>query len=231
MARRLRVAAGGIVYHVLNRAVGRVRIFRKEGDYMAFEKALRQAHERTGTRLLAYCLMPNHWHLVLWPREDGELSQYVRWLSVTHTQRWHGRQAEVVNSLEPKMATNYPTLEQAAFVCSGYPQAQSFIIERDTPHERISGWFITCDDPNDAHEVADLRATSLYQVSLHSPLIASFLALPPGCAGHIGPPETELYRGDCKLTIVTGSFLSRLAHGDVTRDLTPNVGTAGVLNP
>jgi len=89
MARRLRVAAGGIVYHVLNRAVGRNRIFRKDGDYTAFEKALRQAHERTGTRLLAYCVMPNHWHLVLWPREDGELSQYIRWLSVTHTQRWH----------------------------------------------------------------------------------------------------------------------------------------------
>jgi REP element-mobilizing transposase RayT len=89
MARRLRVAAGGIVYHVLNRAVGRNRIFRKDGDYTAFEKVLRQAHERTGTRLLAYCVMPNHWHLVLWPREDGELSQYIRWLSVTHTQRWH----------------------------------------------------------------------------------------------------------------------------------------------
>jgi len=89
MARRLRVAAGGVVYHVLNRAVGRGCIFRKEGDYKAFEKVLLQAHERTGTRLLAYCIMPNHWHLVLWPREDGELSQYVRWLSVTHTQRWH----------------------------------------------------------------------------------------------------------------------------------------------
>ncbi len=89
MAKRLRVAAGGVVYHVLNRAVGRGRIFRKEGDYKAFEKVLLQAQERTGTRLLAYCLMPNHWHLVLWPREDGELSQYVRWLSVTHTQRWH----------------------------------------------------------------------------------------------------------------------------------------------
>jgi hypothetical protein len=53
------------------------------------EKVLLQAHERNGTRLLACCLMPNHWHLVLWPREDGELSQYVRWPSVTRTQRWH----------------------------------------------------------------------------------------------------------------------------------------------
>jgi putative transposase len=33
--------------------------------------------------------MPNHWHLVIWPRADGELSSFVRWLTHTHTQRWH----------------------------------------------------------------------------------------------------------------------------------------------
>jgi putative transposase len=38
---------------------------------------------------LGYCLMPNHWHLVLWPRADGDLSQYLRWVTVTHTQRYH----------------------------------------------------------------------------------------------------------------------------------------------
>jgi putative transposase len=40
-------------------------------------------------RLLSYCLMPNHWHLVLWPRADGELSDFGHWLTLTHTQRWH----------------------------------------------------------------------------------------------------------------------------------------------
>ena len=89
MPRRLRFASGGYVYHVLNRAVGRAALFRKEGDYAAFEKALRQAHDFQPMRLLAYCLMPNHWHLVLWPQDDGDLSEYVRWLTVTHTQRYH----------------------------------------------------------------------------------------------------------------------------------------------
>jgi REP-associated tyrosine transposase len=89
MPRRLRFASGGYVYHVLNRAVGRVTLFRKEGDYAAFEKTLRQAPDFQPMRLLAYCLMPNHWHLVLWPRGDGDLSEYVRWLTVTHTQRYH----------------------------------------------------------------------------------------------------------------------------------------------
>lgn len=40
-------------------------------------------------RTLAYCVMPNHWHLVLWPRRRGELSQFMAWLTLTHTQRWH----------------------------------------------------------------------------------------------------------------------------------------------
>ena len=40
-------------------------------------------------RLLAYCLMPNHWHLVLLPRQDGDLSRFMTWLTMTHTQRWH----------------------------------------------------------------------------------------------------------------------------------------------
>jgi putative transposase len=92
MPRRLRTATGGLVYHALNRAVGRATLFRKQGDYAAFEKILRQANEFCPMRLLAFCLMPNHWHLLLWPDRDGDLSEYLRWLTVTHTQRWHARQ-------------------------------------------------------------------------------------------------------------------------------------------
>jgi putative transposase len=75
---------------MLNRANGRLAIFRKEGDYAAFEGILAQALEHVpGIRLLAYCLLPNHWHLVVWPRHDGELSDFGHWLTLTHTQRWH----------------------------------------------------------------------------------------------------------------------------------------------
>ena len=81
---------GGYVYHVLNRGVGRLDIFEDEGDYAAFERVLAEAQSRySGVRLLGYCLMSNHWHLVLWPKGDGELSEFMRWLTVTHTQRWH----------------------------------------------------------------------------------------------------------------------------------------------
>ena len=89
MPRRARISTGGLAYHILNRRVGRLGLFDKPADYMAFEKILNEAHERTAIRIAAYCLMPNHWHLLLWPRDDGELSEVMRWITVTHTQRWH----------------------------------------------------------------------------------------------------------------------------------------------
>jgi putative transposase len=89
MPRRARISTGGLAYHVLNRRVGRLDLFEKAGDYDAFERILQETYDRTGIRIAAYCLMPNHWHLLLWPRQDGELSEAMRWLTVTHTQRWH----------------------------------------------------------------------------------------------------------------------------------------------
>jgi putative transposase len=95
MGRPHRAAEGGYVYHVLNRANARMTIFEDEADYESFEKVLKESMERTETRLLAYCLMPNHWHLVVWPRDDGELSRFVGWLTLTHTQRWHAHRHSI----------------------------------------------------------------------------------------------------------------------------------------
>lgn len=95
MGRPRRAAEGGYVYHVLNRANARMTIFRRDADYEAFERVLAEAVERTGTRLLAYSLMPNHWHLLVWPRKDGELSRFVGWLTLTHTQRWHSHRRSI----------------------------------------------------------------------------------------------------------------------------------------
>jgi len=89
MGRALRAAVGDIVYHILNRANGRLPLFNKPGDYEAFEKVLAEAHARVPMRTLAYCVLPNHWHLVLWPRRDEDLSRFMAWVTLTHTQRWH----------------------------------------------------------------------------------------------------------------------------------------------
>lgn len=88
MPRIARKAPGGWVYHVLNRANGRLRLFKKDEDFLAFEEVLRLAHERTPIRILGWCVMGNHWHFVLWPRREGELTQFMRWLTLTHAQRW-----------------------------------------------------------------------------------------------------------------------------------------------
>jgi putative transposase len=89
MPRRPRIAPGGLVYHCLNRAVARLALFEKQEDYAACERVPEEAAKRHPTRILAYCSMPNHWHLVLWPRRDGELTDFLRWLTHTHTMRWH----------------------------------------------------------------------------------------------------------------------------------------------
>jgi putative transposase len=95
MGRPYRAALGGYVYHMLNRANGRP-IFQKDGDYAAFERILGEALDHVpGMRLLAYCILPNHWHLVVWPRHDGELSDFGHWLTLTHTQRWHAHYHDV----------------------------------------------------------------------------------------------------------------------------------------
>ena len=89
MPRAPRIAAGGIVYHVLNRANARIPLFETPSDYEAFMKVCVEANDRVPMRTLSYCIMPNHWHFVLWPQGDGDLSEFVGWLTLTHTQRWH----------------------------------------------------------------------------------------------------------------------------------------------
>jgi len=89
MPRRPRIAPGGLVYHCLNRAVARMALFERDEDYAAFERVLEEATRKHPTRILAYCVMPNHWHMVLWPRREGELTDFLRWLTHTHTMRWH----------------------------------------------------------------------------------------------------------------------------------------------
>ncbi len=89
MPRTARAAVGGVVYHVINRGNGRMRIFHKPADYDAYVKILLEGLEVVPTmRVLGYCLMPNHWHLVLWPRHDGDLSRYLAWVSNTHVRRY-----------------------------------------------------------------------------------------------------------------------------------------------
>lgn len=95
MPRTARIAPGGVVFHVLNRSNGGATIFTKDADYAAFELVLARTLEQVPVRLLAYCLMPNHWHLVLWPRRDGDLGRFMQRLTTTHVRRWRLARASV----------------------------------------------------------------------------------------------------------------------------------------
>jgi putative transposase len=93
MPRIARYAPKGWVYHALNRAVARLPLFQKNADYEAFERVISEAHERFPIAILAYCVMPNHWHFVLRPTQDGQLTDFLRCLTHTHTMRWHAHHA------------------------------------------------------------------------------------------------------------------------------------------
>jgi putative transposase len=88
MPRTARVAPGGLVFHVLNRGVARMQLFEKPADYQAFEQVLRETLDESSMRICAYTVMPNHWHLLLWPECDGELARFMQRLTITHVRRW-----------------------------------------------------------------------------------------------------------------------------------------------
>jgi len=89
MGRPPRISLGGYVYHVVCRGLQPKGIFRSNDDYEEFVTVLAEAVERFEPRVLSYCALPKHWHLVLTPRRDGDLSKLIAWMTVTHSARWH----------------------------------------------------------------------------------------------------------------------------------------------
>jgi putative transposase len=79
-----RVAVGGSCYHVLDRGNERRRLFHDVADYLDFVRLLRQACSRVPMRVIGYCLMPHHFHLVVWPPGDDDRSAWMQWLLTSH---------------------------------------------------------------------------------------------------------------------------------------------------
>ncbi len=89
MPRPPRADEAGGLYHALNRGNLRADIFKKESDFIAFEKLLHEGLQRYQVELFSYQLMSNHFHLVLRPLVDGEMSRFMGWIAGTHTMRYH----------------------------------------------------------------------------------------------------------------------------------------------
>ena len=193
MGRPHRAAEGGYIYHVLNRANARMTIFEDDADYEAFEKVLVEAVERAQTRLLAYCLMPNHWHLVVWPRKDGELSRFVGWLTLTHTQRWHAhRRSTGAGHVYQGRFKSFPVQEDEHFY------AVARYVERNALRARL------------ARRAEAWRWGSLYRWLRGSAedkaLLAAWpMSRKPSWVDHVNAPQTEAELSALRQSIRRGS--------------------------
>ena len=91
MGRGPRIDIGDCMYHVINRSNGRARLFHNKQDYKEFEMLLVEMKELFGMRILSYEVMPNHWHLQLYPSKDKDLSRSMQWLTSTHAHQVRAR--------------------------------------------------------------------------------------------------------------------------------------------
>ena len=89
MPRTARAIVADYCYHVLNRGNNRMRLFHDRADYIAFLWLLAEAFDEFDIPVLAACVMPNHLHLVMRPRRDGDLARWAHWLFTTHARRYH----------------------------------------------------------------------------------------------------------------------------------------------
>ncbi len=89
MGRVARVAVGGEAYHIINRATARLQIFSTSSDFQLFLSLLQEAKDKNNIDIYSFVLMPNHWHLQVRPKNDGDLARFMHWLTNAHTRKFH----------------------------------------------------------------------------------------------------------------------------------------------
>jgi putative transposase len=89
MPRRLRLGLQGMAFHVMNRAVRRTVLFESDRDYQAFLKVVRESLMKYEIKIIAYEVMPNHWHFVVICDRIEEVSNWLHWVTGTHAIRWN----------------------------------------------------------------------------------------------------------------------------------------------
>jgi len=160
-----------------------MQIFRKPQDYRAFLDCLTQALQRYRVELLAWSVMPNHWHLVLRPRGERQLQEFMRWLTVTHVRRHHGHHDRATGHLYQGRYKHFCVEEDSYFLTlCRYVEANplrgrlvaraedwpwSSLHQRlnrasepplaDWPMDRPRGWTALVNEAMDEEEVGRLR--------------------------------------------------------------------------
>ena len=90
MPRRCRGSLPGVVFHVMNRAVRRTILFETDDDYRAFIDLICESLKKFKVKILAYEVMPNHWHFVVICAGIAVVSEWAHWFEGTHANRWNG---------------------------------------------------------------------------------------------------------------------------------------------
>lgn len=91
MPRRIQRGSGGLIFHVMNRGVRRMCLFEDAEDYATLLRCIAEALELVDIDLYAFCVMPNHFHLVVRPHGDSDLTHFMRLMTLRHSKRWHRR--------------------------------------------------------------------------------------------------------------------------------------------
>ena len=175
----------GVVFHVLNRGNCRMDLFTKPGDFQAFVKLLEEGRRRLAMPILGYCLMHNHWHLVLQPSRVEDLGRFMQWVCSTHVRRWREHRGSVGQGhlyqgrfksfpvqddhhlltllryveANPLRAGMIKRAEQWPWSSLGNGQAQdgTAVQLSDWPVDRPHNWVQSVNRPLDAPQLDDLR--------------------------------------------------------------------------
>jgi putative transposase len=145
MRRGGRKSLGGVIYHVLNRGNGRQLLFHSPGDYDAFVRLLAEVKRAVpGVLVLAFCLMPNHFHLVLLPRRDGDLGRFMQRLLTAHVRRHHARHPGATGHLYQGRFKSFPVQQDDLHLLTLLRYVESNPLRAARPLARRPGGWRWC---------------------------------------------------------------------------------------
>lgn len=89
MTRKMRIDTAYNYYHCMNRSNARLKINFEKKDYLLFLETLKESQKIFEVDIVSFCIMINHFHLVIYTKLEGEMGRFMKWFTLTYTQRWH----------------------------------------------------------------------------------------------------------------------------------------------
>ena len=135
-------------------------LFSKEKDFAAFEGLLEETLKTRAMRVCAYCLLPNHWHFVLWPEGDGDLAAFMQQLTTKHVRRWQLHRKKVgYGHVYQARYKSFPVEGEAYFYqVVRYVERNALragLVERAEGWRWSSLWRRTCGTPQEKQLLSD----------------------------------------------------------------------------